>query len=299
MSDAAREPETWTIGELLRRAAEYLGDKGLDEPRLSAEILLAHVIGCSRLELYTRWAEAVDDTARAAYRDLIRRAAGNEPIAYIVGYKEFFSLEFEVTPDVLIPRPETELLVDRVIEYCKSDAARAWRILEPGTGSGCIAVAVAKSVPNAEVLATEASAGAVQVAQRNVVRHGLQQRVRVVQADWLELPGEFAAAGWFDVIVSNPPYIAEGDLASLPETVRKYEPEEALLGGPDGLAYYRATAAQARDLLRPEGVVLLEVGYGQGRLVAEIFAAAGWQLTGQWKDLAGIERVVQFARRDG
>ena len=208
MARVSSRPDTepWTIRRLLEWTQAWLGGKGVDQPRLSAELLLAHALDCQKIDLYLRFEEqpAVEQTAH--FRELVKEAATLKPIAYLTGAKEFYSLEFEVTPDVLIPRPETEALVGRAIELAQGARQRPYRALEIGTGSGCIAVAVAHYAPTAEFVATDISAAALAVAARNVERHGLAGRIRLVQADGLDLPAELVPAGGFHLMVSNPPY---------------------------------------------------------------------------------------------
>ena len=295
MSSSAGSADNWTVGRLVVAAAEYLERCGVEDARLAAEVLLAHLLGCERIMLYTRWSQSVSSQQRAAFRDLVREAARGRPVAYIVGRKEFFSLEFEVTPAVMIPRCETETLVEKVLEFCKKCGRPDPLVLDLGTGSGCVAVALAKYLPSVRIVASDISADALEVARRNVERHNVADRVTLVRADWLDLPAEVLSAGRFDVIVSNPPYITQRDFESLPEQIRMFEPSAAFLAGPDGLEFYRRTAGEARRVLKPAGSVFVEVGAGQANGVAEMFAEAGcWRLEGRWRDLLGIERVLHF-----
>ncbi|NOT00842.1 MAG: peptide chain release factor N(5)-glutamine methyltransferase, partial [Phycisphaerales bacterium] len=185
----------WTVGRLLTSAAEFLAKRGVDEPRLSAEILLGHALDCTRIQLYTRYEQIPDDGRRARYRELIQNAANHAPIAYLVGFKEFFSLTFEVTPDVLIPRPETETLVERAVAWCRARRpvggngdADPVQLLDLGCGSGCIIIAAMKQLPHARGLATDVSPGALNVARRNAERHALGDRLRFAAADRFDLP---------------------------------------------------------------------------------------------------------------
>jgi len=286
--------QIWTVGKLVTSAADYLKSRNLQEPRLSAEILLAHALSGSRLQLYTRWSDPVADDVRDQFRVLIRRAAAGEPVAYIVGHKEFFSLDFEVSPAVLIPRPETELLVDRALAYIKEHPRPAWRIFEPGTGSGNIGAAILKNAPSACLVATDSQPEAIAVASRNFDKHGLADRVKVAVADWMRLPADLVPEGGFDLIVANPPYIGTARTESVDDHVLKSEPPAALFGGPDGLDFYRRTIQEAPPTLRPDGTLFCEVGCGDADKVVAIFASTGWRNTGRWKDLAGIERALQF-----
>ena len=285
----------WTVGRLLQWTKDWLGRRGVDEPRLSAELLLAHALRCAKIEVYTRFDDVPEEACLTKYRELVRRAGEHEPIAYLLGKKEFFSLDFEVSPAVLVPRPETETLVHAVVDYCRADPREEWSILDAGTGSGCIAVAVAKYVGEASVVATDQAVDAVAVCRKNVERHGLANRVRVVQADWIDVPPELRPRDGYDVIVSNPPYIIQATLTSLPPTVRDYEPLAALDGGPDGLAAYRRLAETAPAALAPGGAVFVELGHGQCDAVVEIFAGRGRLVHCRtWQDQGRIDRVLQF-----
>ncbi len=294
-TDPGSTSEVWTIGKLITSAADYLKSRSIEEPRLSAEILLAHVFACSRLQLYTRWTNSVDDPRRTQLRDLIRRAASGEPVAYIVGHKEFFSMDFEVSRDVLIPRPETELLVDRVLAYVKDNPRPAWELFEPGTGSGNIGAAIIKNIPAARLLASDITEEAVAVARRNYEKHGLADRTSVTVADWMKIPADLVPAGGFDLIVANPPYVGTTQTEMVSPNVLANEPSVALFGGADGLDFYRRTTAEALPILKPDGTLFCEVGWGDVDKVVAIFAAAGWRDLGRWKDFAGIERTLQFA----
>lgn len=292
MADA---PQQWTIAQLLNWTKDYLGQRGIDQPRLCAELLLAHVLHCEKIQLYTRFQESPNPDQLAALRELLRKAGQRAPVAYLTGGKEFFSLSFEVTPAVLIPRPETELLVEEVISFCRPHDRQDWNILDVGTGSGCIAVALAKYIPTARFVASDISPEALQVAQRNVERHDLQERIRLVRADALKLPGEVLPNGGFDIIVSNPPYVADNQVHLLPAEVAQYEPRVALVGGPQGLAFYQLLAEQAPPLLWPGAGLFAEVGYGQHEQVQQIFAATRrFELVKLRRDLAGVERVMHF-----
>jgi len=287
--------DQWTIGRLLDWTRQHLAEKDVDQPRLCAELLLAHALGCKKIDLYTRFEHVPDEQQRAALRDLVRQAAKRVPIAYLTGKKEFFSLDFEVTPAVLIPRPETELLVEEVISYCRPGNRQSWNILELGTGSGCIAVAAARYVTNARLVASDISAEALAVAGRNVERHGVADRVKLIEADGLQLPVEVIPDGGFDMIVSNPPYVSTEQVELLEPEVARYEPRVALVAGAEGLVFYRLLAGGGAKLLWPGGAVFVEVGCGQHEQVARIFAESDrFELVKVSTDLAGIERLMHF-----
>jgi len=291
----ADESQPWTIGRLLNWTRQHLTDKGVDQPRLCSELLLAHALGCEKIQLYTRFEQVPSKAQMDVLRDLVRQAAQRVPVAYLIGRKEFFSLEFKVTPAVLVPRPETELLVQEVIDHCRVGDRQRWNILELGTGSGCIAVSLAKYLEKAWVVASDISPDSLAVAHENAVRHGVEDRVRLVQADGLSLGEKVVPDGGFDLLVSNPPYIADDEIDQLPPEVARYEPREALVAGPQGLAFYRTLAEDGPGVLWPGAAVFVEVGYGQHEQVAELFTAKGrFELVAVRRDLAGIQRAMHF-----
>jgi release factor glutamine methyltransferase len=292
---AGQQP--WTIKRLLEWTTDFFRQRNVEGGRLAAELLLARAMGCRKIDLYTRFDQEPTDQQRAAFRDLVRSAGKQTPIAYLLGSREFFSLEFEVTPAVLIPRPDTEALAHRVIDLCRADPDRTWRICDVGTGSGCVAIAVVKYAPNAEFVATDISAAALAVASRNVDKHALSSRVRLVEADCLKLPAEAVPQGGFDAVVSNPPYIPEKAWAALPPHIREHEPRIALtLDGSDGLVMYRRLAVEAPGVLRTGGLLLAEIGHDQHEQVLSIFQqAGGWSYVGSYRDPTDpYDRVVEF-----
>jgi release factor glutamine methyltransferase len=286
---------TWTVRRLLDWTRNWLTERDIDEPRLAAELLLAESLSCAKIELYTRFESVPDEANRTRFRELVQRAGANEPVAYLLGKREFFSIEFEVTPAVLIPRPETETLVAAVVDHCRAGARDRWHLLDAGTGSGCVAVAVAQYVPEAHVVAVDHSAEALDVAGRNIDRYGLCERVRPTRADWLDLPDGIRPAEGFDLIMSNPPYIPTETLATLPANVRDYEPTGALDGGADGLDAYRRLAAAAPDVLADGGSVFVEIGADQHDDVVGTFTHDGRFTHRQTRqDQARIKRMLQF-----
>ncbi len=289
----------WTIGRLLDWTRRHFDAREIEDARLCAELLLAKALGCRRIELYTRFGEVPADAPRTAFRELVKAAASHRPIAYLIGRKEFYSLDFLVTPDVLIPRPETELLVEHALAWCSDHPRDSYALLEIGTGSGCVVVAIARRNEAVRAVATDISATALEVARQNAERHGVSDRVRFVEADMLDLSGSsdagFAADCRFDIIVSNPPYVAEHERETLPKNVREYEPEIALFCGADGLDAYRRIADGVRDCLKPGGTLLLEIGEGQTEAVMALFTeSAGLEFFRCHKDLAGTDRALQF-----
>lgn len=286
--------EPWTVGRLLTWTTGWLTERGSDSPRLDAEVLLAHVRGCPRIHLYTAFDEVVAEEPRGRFRELVKRRAAGEPVAYLVGGREFYSLLLAVSPAVLVPRPETESLVVRVLDLCRDAAAP--RIVDIGTGSGAIAIALAKHLPRATVVASDLSAAALEVARTNAERHGLIERLAFVESDL------FAAAelaGAWDVIVSNPPYVREDEFASLPRDVREHEPRAALVAGPRGVEVIERLAAEAVGRLRPGGWLVLEAGPTIATEVERVLAGTkGLEPGPTLKDLARLPRVFQARRVD-
>ncbi len=278
--------QAWTIKALLDWMTPYLEEKGLDAPRLCAEMLLCHVLGKQRIQLYTEFAAVVPQPKLEALRALVKRAAEQEPVAYLVGKAEFYSLEFVVSPDCLIPRPETELLVQRGIEWMRTCEGSA-RALDLCTGSGCIAVALAKNVEGLEVVASDISPAALAMAQQNVTRHELTERVTLLEGDLWEA---MADQGPFDLIMSNPPYVSEAEYVELDKNVKDYEPQAALLAGPAGLDIYERIIPEATKHLKPNGRLMLEIGYQQGETVRQLI-----EKTGQFQD---IEVIQDFQKHD-
>jgi release factor glutamine methyltransferase len=284
----------WTIQKLLNWVTEYLTQKGVDAPRLSAELLLSNVLGLKRIELYTLYNKVVAQEQLTQLRGLVKRAGEHEPVAYLVGKTEFYSIEFEVTPDCLIPRPETELLVQRSIELLRQRTGPQ-SICDLCTGCGIIAVAIARNVPDAKVLATDISESALAVAAKNVEKHKLAERVEWRSGDLFEplVP----KLDQFDLIVCNPPYVSEAEYEALDKNVKDYEPRIALYAGPDGLDVYRRIVEKVDQFLQLDGILLLEIGYQQGPAIRELLEQTGtFAQIRIDKDLPGHDRVV-VARR--
>lgn len=284
----------WTVGRLLDWTRQHFQSHGIEDARLCAELLLAKAMDCRKIMLYTRYNDSPTESQRATFRELVKAAAEHRPIAYLIGHREFYSLDFKVTPDVLVPRPETELIVERALAWCKARASQSYSLLDIGTGSGCIAITLCKRIPTMTAVATDISSGALAVAAENAAALGVSDRVRFVEADLLSLPPELLPTDGFDLVVSNPPYVAESDAESLPRAVRDYEPASALFAGADGLSIYRRLASSAAAVVRRGGVLLLEIGRGQGDAVTAMFQDAGMTLAGRYRDLAGIERTLEF-----
>ena len=265
------DQDAWTVLRLLSWTKEYLARAEVDAPRLSAEVLLAHALDCPRVMLYARHDYLPKSEELAAFREHVRRAAAQEPVAYLVGRKEFYSLAFKVTPHVLVPRPETEILVGEAVAHLRP-LGRDVTVWDACTGCGCVAIAVAHEVPAASVLLTDVCPAALAVADENVRAHDLADRARTRQADLLTLPEDCADLAPFDAITANPPYVADG--YPLSETVR-HEPPAALYGGPDGMDFLPRLIRQAPPLLRDGGKLILEFGYDQASAVRDAVVADG------------------------
>nr|WP_274610658.1 peptide chain release factor N(5)-glutamine methyltransferase [Rhodothalassium salexigens] len=272
----------------MRAAARRLNAAGVDSARLDAEVLLAHVLGTERLVLLLDTERPVPADRAAAFDACVERRAVREPVAQIVGRREFWGLDFAVGPDVLTPRPDSETVVAAALD--RVPGGRALRVCDLGTGSGCLLLALLSEWPGATGLGIDRSAAALALARRNAVALGLADRVSWVEADWFP-PAEDAAAR-FDVIVSNPPYIPSAEIAGLAAEVRDHEPRGALDGGADGLAAYRRLAALVPDRLAAGGLCVLEVGAGQAAAVEALLVAAGLISDGVERDLAGVARAV-------
>ncbi|NBO92321.1 MAG: peptide chain release factor N(5)-glutamine methyltransferase [Planctomycetia bacterium] len=283
--------QPWTIRRLLDWTKSFLAGKGVDSPRLEAELLLGHALGCPKIALYTRYEEIPSVTQRAAFKDLVQQRITGRPVAYLLGKKEFYSLEFEVGPSVLIPRPDSEWLVaeTEALVKCLPTAA----VLDLGTGSGCLAVAIAVRVKSAAITAVDISREAVEIASRNATKHKVSDRVRIVQGD---LFGPIGSDTAFDVILSNPPYIPSADVQNLDPGVRNFEPHLALDGGPDGFTIINRLLEQAPAVLKPGGAILIEIGHDQADEARRRFAAGGWSIDREVKDNAGHVRVLRGRR---
>src|SRR5258708_7496971 len=284
---------SWTIGRLLTWTTGYLAEKSCEFPRLDAEVLLAHSLGCKRIELYTRHHEVVSEEIRTRFRELIRRRVEGCPVAYLVGRKEFFSLEFDVNSSVLIPRPDTECVVMECLRLARDLPAP--RILDLGAGSGNLAVTVAHQHRSARMVAVDISADALAVAERNAAKHGVKDRIAFLKGDVFEpVPKDER----FDFILSNPPYIPSADIAQLAIGVRDYEPHLALDGGVDGFAVFDRIVDQARSFLKPGGYLIVEIGVPQEVHAREkLGRIADYDLGLTIPDGAGHPRVLRAKSR--
>lgn len=274
-----------TIGEALRWGADELAAEAAS--RRDAELLLRCVTGWDRTFVLTHEEAPLDADAEKEFRSTVARRALGEPVQYIVGEQEFWGLALKVTPAVLIPRPETEHVIEAVLARVSRDAPL--RIADVGTGSGAIAIALASDLPRAEILATDISEDALKIARENAIRHGVEDRIEFLRCDLLP-----DATGNFDVVASNPPYIADGERESLPREVRDFEPQQALFSGATGYEIYRRLVPVAERALKPGGWCILEIGAGQSRQLREMLR--DWRDVEIVRDLANIDRVV-CARR--
>jgi len=290
------QAEVWTVGRLLQWTTDYLKSHGSDSPRLDAEVLLAEALGCQRIELYTAFNEAPGEESRAAFRELVRRRAEGTPVAYLVGRREFYSLSFRVSPAVLIPRPETELLVVTLLDLAQAlPAGKPLSIADVGTGSGILAICAARYLPAARVTAIDISPAALEVARQNAAEHGVLPRIEFFESDlFAAVPPEQG----FDFILSNPPYVAEGELQTLASDVRKFEPQVALLAGRQGTEVIELLVSQAAERLKPGGQLLIEVSPAIHAAARALLAAEERLEPGPTiKDLARLPRVIQAVRK--
>lgn len=281
--------ETATVGALLQAATRRLTEEGNDNPRLDARLLLAHALGAEG-RLHGREDDPVTAEDRTRYAAFLARRIGGEPVSRILGSREFWSLEFDLSPATLDPRPDSETLIDALLEL-HPDRARAYRILDLGTGTGCLLLAALSEFPNAEGVGVDIDAGCIQVARKNAEKLCLSSRARMIRSRWAD-----NVNGPFDMILSNPPYIPTSDIAELQSEVKTHDPMQALDGGPDGLDAYRNIAEYLPSLLGEDGLAVLEFGEGQGPSISRIMDASGLTVDGFRNDLAGIERCILVRR---
>lgn len=280
-----------TIGAALETTAAALAAVGLDQPRRHARQLIAAALDLTAAEVFGHPERSLDGAEMMRVFQMLRRTAAHEPLSRIVGRREFWGLEFLLSAETLDPRPDSETVVEAVLARLPA-RDRPYRFLDLGTGTGCLLLALLSEFPNANGLGIDLAAGAARTARRNAERLGLGDRASFLAGNWAQ-----AVNGRFDAIVTNPPYVASGAIADLPPEVRDHDPRAALDGGADGLAAYRAIAADLVRLLLPGAIFAAEVGHGQAGMVAEIVAEAGLRLDGVARDLAGIERCVVATRQ--
>jgi len=296
-STSTTQSEPWTILRLLQWTTEHLKKTGSSSPRLDAEVLLAHARGCDRIQLYTAFAEEPDESVKAKFRELVKRRGSGEPVAYLVGKKEFYSLQFLVSKDCLIPRSETEHIViecfDRAKKVLATDPIKIFQIVDVCTGSGCIAVSLAKHLTQCRITAIDLSPGAVGIANANVAQHQLAERIAVVQSDLLSS----VADNSIDFILSNPPYVSDSEFAQLEKTVRDYEPRMALVSGASGTEIIEKLALQSAVKLVANGCFICELSPMIAEAIESMLRASGsWSNISIVKDLAGLKRLVVAQR---
>lgn len=287
---SGRVAERGTVGDALDRAVQSLKSAGIERPQAEARILLEAATGLGRGQIIAFPERALAAEERVALEAMVARRCAREPVARILGRREFWSLRFEVGPETLDPRPDSETLVSAVLDRIPERTARL-ELLDLGTGTGCLLLALLSELPNAQGIGVDISAAAVATARRNAERLGLDARARFGTGDWA---GDIATE--FDVIVTNPPYIESAAIDGLAPEVARHDPRAALDGGADGLAAYRALLPQAARCLKPHGLLALEIGVGQGPAVRALAADAGLADLGSAQDLAGIERCRLFTR---
>jgi len=280
-----------TIAETILVGAQELRVSGVPEPRREVGSLLGHVLGKDRSFILTHADDTLKEDQREIFQKLLQRRALGEPLQYLTGNQEFFGLDFEVNPDVLIPRPETELLVETALALF--DADRAPLICDVGTGSGCITIALLKSLPKAQAVAVDISPAALEVARRNASTHSVAERVEFVISDCF---AGIADRPSFDLIVSNPPYVETTNMNSLQREVRDFEPPAALFAGADGLSVIRRLLLEAGNFLRPAGYFLLEIGFNQAAAVTALIDPKIWRLVHIYPDLQGVPRTIALQK---
>ena len=285
-----------TITQAITEGAQRLQAAGVDRERLTAGVLLGHVLDLDRTQLLTRSEEQVEQTRHNHYLALIERRAHGEPLQYLTGHQEFYGLDFIVTPDVLIPRPETEFLIERVLMAVAELKQDSPLIVDVGTGSGCIAVTLAKQLPGARLIATDVSSAALAVARTNAERHSMLARIQFLEGDLLAPLAKRGVDGSVDLVVSNPPYVTEDCREVLQREVRDWEPGAALFGGADGMAFYRRLLADTPQILKLDGYVVLEIGFSQIDSISEMVKDSAFRLLDITRDLQNIPRTLCLRR---
>jgi len=281
-----------TISQAIAEGAGRFREPRIHEERRTAGVLLCHVLGIDRTYLLTRSEEQIDEARYREYLALVERRATGEPLQYITGHQEFYGLDFTVTPDVLIPRPETEFLAERVIKLVRELRNETPLIVDLGTGSGCIAVTLALHLPGARVIAIDSSNAALDVARANAERHGARDRIEFVEGDLLAPLLERHLEAAVDVLTSNPPYVGEDRPELIQREVSEWEPHAALFGGADGLDFYRRLLLDAPRYLKPDGYLVFEIGYGQLDAILELIDRSALELVDVTHDLQGLPRTL-------
>lgn len=286
-------PKPVTVLEVIQKSADFLAKKGVDSPRLQIELLLAHALKIPRLNLYLDFERPLSQAEIDVVRQLVKRRGNREPLQHILGSASFCGLEIRVTPAVLVPRPETELLAERAWLFLKARETGqpgSISVLDFGTGSGCLAIAIAVKTPTARVCALDISAAALEVAFQNAATHRVSDRIHFVRSDgFAALP----AGASFDLIVANPPYIPFREIEALQPEVRDHDPRLALDGGEDGMDFYRRFAVQAQPILRPSGRLMVEFGDGQEEKIVSLLVESAWRIETVQADYTGRPRIME------
>lgn len=286
--------KSWHVLEIINRTKDYLSQKGFENPKLNAEKLLGYSLNMSRVDLYLNYDRPLSKEELERFKKYLKRRLDQEPLQYILGETEFMSLPFKVNSTVLIPRPETEILVEKVLEKCqeKFNHKPLISILDIGTGSGCIAVSLAKYIENVKITALDISEDALKTAAENACLNSVENKIQFYRIDFLVSQFSNNPSQKFDVVVSNPPYVSEEDFKKLPKEIKDYEPIVALKDDGDGMTFYHKIAGFASINLNTEGFVAVEVGLGQAPQVQAIFMKNGFSNVTVFQDLTGIQRVV-------
>ena len=285
--------DVWTVDKILSWTINHFKTKKVSEPRLSAELLLSKVLNMKRIDLYLQFERILSGKERDQFREYVKRRARREPVQYILGETEFYGFPFKVSPAVIVPRPETELLVDAVLETFKSANNTSLKILDIGTGSGCISVSLAKVLPDLSIWAIEKSAEALNIARANADIN--EVTIHFVEGDIFKDVSSFPTK--FDIVVSNPPYVALRDLYNLEPEVRDFEPKEALFAGEDGLEFYKKFVNVIPDLLNKNGKIFLEIGYNQSSILEKLYSKANYKVQLK-KDYNQIDRILILERKN-
>ena len=287
-----------TVAQAITEGAQRLGASCVDEERRTAGLLLCYVLQIERTHLLTRAQEEIDEPSYHRYLELVERRAEGEPLQYITGHQEFYGLDFIVTPEVLIPRPETEFLVERVVEIAKELSEEPLLIADVGTGSGCVAVAVAMLIPRARVIATDNSHAAIEVARRNAERNGVIDRVEFLVGDLLKPLAERSLRRAISILASNPPYVDKEESKLIQREVRDWEPHAALFGGAGGLEFHRRLLTDGLEYAKPGGYLVFEIGYGQLDAISKLIAESAWELIDVTRDLQNMPRTLTVRKLD-
>jgi release factor glutamine methyltransferase len=288
------ESPNYRVIDILKMSTDYLEKKGIENPRLNVELLLGHVLNLNRVQLYLNFEKPLAPSELDQFRRFLKRRAGHEPIQYIQGETEFYSLKLKVNRSTLIPRPETEILVDKIIETCNKTFSQLDKItiLDIGSGCGNIAISLAKNVQNAYILGIDINEETLKIAAENAQIHGVEDRIQFKVADLFDDNFFLKLTNKIDIVVSNPPYISQEEFEHLPQEVKNHEPYIALNGGRDGLTFYDRILQISKNILRSDGIIGFEIGYDKGNEIKEIALKYGFKDVEIFKDLNEIDRVI-------